>query len=95
MSSLFWQAPGLSDDDKAKLKTLNEEEASLSAKFTNQLLAAAKAGAVVVDDVSKLAGLPKNTLDAFAANATANNLTGKWMIPLQNTTQQPTLHIAN
>src|SRR5215469_446072 len=36
----------LSDADKDKLKKLNQEEAGLSAKFTNQLLAAAKAGAL-------------------------------------------------
>src|SRR5262249_22681262 len=32
----------LSDTDKSKLKKLNEQDAALSAKFTNQLLAAAK-----------------------------------------------------
>jgi peptidyl-dipeptidase Dcp len=81
----------LSEADKAKLKKLNEEEASLGAKFTNQLLAAAKAGAVVISDSSELAGLSKADIDAFAQNAKANNLTGKWRIPLQNTTQQPVL----
>jgi peptidyl-dipeptidase Dcp len=81
----------LSEADKAKLKKLNEEEASLSAKFTNQLLAAAKAGALIIRDSSELAGLSQGTKDAFAQNATANNLKGKWMIPLQNTTQQPLL----
>jgi peptidyl-dipeptidase Dcp len=81
----------LSEADKAKLKKLNEEEASLGAKFTNQLLAAAKAGAIVINDSSELAGLSKADMDAFAQNAKANNLTGKWQIPLQNTTQQPVL----
>src|SRR3954463_1611853 len=38
----------LSDADKANLKKLNQEEATLSAKFTNQLLNAAKAGAVLI-----------------------------------------------
>ncbi|HLL44560.1 MAG TPA: peptidyl-dipeptidase Dcp [Segetibacter sp.] len=81
----------LSDADKSSLKKLNEEEAFLGAKFTNQLLAAAKAGALVVSDSSELAGLSQGSLDAFAQNAKANKLTGKWMIPLQNTTQQPAL----
>ena len=81
----------LSDADKSSLKKLNEEEAFLGAKFTNQLLAAAKAGALVVSDSSELAGLPQGSLEAFAQNAKANKLTGKWMIPLQNTTQQPAL----
>jgi peptidyl-dipeptidase Dcp len=81
----------LSDADKASLKKLNEEEASLGAKFSNQLLAAAKTGALVVSDSSELAGLSRSDMDAFAQKAKANNLTGKWMIPLQNTTQQPVL----
>jgi peptidyl-dipeptidase Dcp len=81
----------LSEADKTKLRKLNEEEASLAAKFTNQLLGAAKAGAVVINDSSALAGLSKSDMDAFQQNAKANNLTGKWQIPLQNTTQQPVL----
>ena len=46
----------LSDADKESLKILNKEEASLAAKYTNQLLAAAKAGALVVNDKVALAG---------------------------------------
>ena len=79
----------LSDDAKTKLKKLNGEEASLSVKFTNQLLAAAKAGALVVDTKDALTGLAEGTLDAAALHAKNNNMDGKWSIPLQNTTQQP------
>jgi len=81
----------LSDADKAKLKQLNEEEATLSAKFVNQLLAANKAGALVVSDKSELAGLSEGELGAAAQAAKARGLQGKWVIPLQNTTQQPDL----
>ena len=81
----------LSDGDKAKLKKLNSEEASLSAKFNNQLLAAAKAGALIINDTTALAGLSQGEKDALAQNAKANKLDGKWLIALQNTTQQPLL----
>ncbi|HKK40870.1 MAG TPA: peptidyl-dipeptidase Dcp [Bacteroidales bacterium] len=81
----------LSADDKAKLKKLNEEEAGLSAKFTNQLLAAAKAGALVVDKKDALKGLSEGALNSAAQNAEAAGFNGKWLIPLQNTTQQPAL----
>jgi len=81
----------LSEADKTTLKKLNEEDASLSARFTNQLLNAAKAGAIIIDDSAELAGVAKNDRDAFAQNAKAKNLEGKWVIPLQNTTQQPVL----
>lgn len=81
----------LSDADKAKMKALNQEEASLNAKFTNMLVNAAKAGALVVSDSSELAGLSAGTLAAAAQDAKANKLDGKWLISLQNTTQQPDL----
>jgi len=81
----------LSDADKTKLKALNEQEASLSAKFNNKLLAAAKAGALAIGDTTALAGLSQGDKDALAQNAKANRLDGKWLIALQNTTQQPLL----
>lgn len=83
----------LSETDKTNLKKLNEQEASLSAKFSNQLLAAAKAGALVVNDKAELAGLSEGELAAAAQAAKANKLEGKWMLPLQNTTQQPSLQM--
>jgi peptidyl-dipeptidase Dcp len=81
----------LSKADKAKLKKLNEEIAGLSAEFGNRLLAATKAGALVVSDKAKLAGLSPAEMQAAAQAAEARGLKGKWVIPLQNTTQQPAL----
>lgn len=81
----------LSDEDKNKLKKLNEERASLSAKFTNQLLAATKAGALIIADSAELAGLSSGKMDAASQAAKANKLEGEWLIALQNTTQQPDL----
>jgi peptidyl-dipeptidase Dcp len=81
----------LSPADKAKLKQLNKQAATLSAKFSNQLLAATKAGALVVSDKSKLAGLSDKELAVAAQAAKARGLNGKWVLPLQNTTQQPAL----
>lgn len=81
----------LSESEKAKLKKLNEEEATLSSRFSNQLINATKAGALVVDDAAELEGLSQNELSTYAKNASDKNLTGKWLIPLQNTTQQPPL----
>jgi len=81
----------LSDADKILLKKLNEEEASLSAKFSNQLLDANKKGGLVISYKAELAGLSEGDIDAAAQDAKANKLEGKWLIPLQNTTQQPAL----
>jgi peptidyl-dipeptidase Dcp len=81
----------LSEAEKEKLKTLNKEEASLTTKFTSQLLAATKAGAVVISDKAELAGLSEGQIASAAQNASANGMTGKWLLSLQNTTQQPLL----
>ncbi|WP_266170949.1 peptidyl-dipeptidase Dcp [Dyella subtropica] len=81
----------LSEADKAKLKDLNKEESTLSTQFTNKLLAATKAGALVVDDKSKLATLSDGDVAAAEQAAKDRKLDGKWVLPLQNTTQQPDL----
>ena len=81
----------LSADDKAKLKDLNKEESTLEAQFNNKLLAAAKDGALVVDDKSKLAGLSDEDIAAAEQAAKDRKLDGKWVLTLQNTTQQPLL----
>ncbi len=81
----------LSDTDKEQLKKLNGQEADLVAKFQNQLLAATKAGALVIDDKAELAGLNDSQIDALSRAAESRGLKGKWVIPLQNTTQQPLL----
>src|SRR5512137_1719268 len=81
----------LSDADKAKLKALNEQDASLSAQYISRLLAAAKAGALVVGEATELSGLSKDELEAAALAAKARGLDGKWLLPLLNTTQQPML----
>ena len=81
----------LTDENKTSLKKFNEQEASLSAKFSNQLLAAAKAGALVISDKAELAGLSDGDLSAAAQAGKDNKQDGKWILKLQNTTQQPML----
>lgn len=79
----------LNEADKTKLRALNEEESKLTSQFHNKLLAATKAGALVVDNVSELAGLTDGEIAAAAQAAKDRGLTGKWVVPLQNTTQHP------
>jgi len=80
----------LSEADKTKLKKLNEERSSLSADFSNRLLAANKEGAYVTNDKTALAGLSDAQFAAAAQAAKSRNVEG-YVIPLQNTTQQPDL----
>ncbi|HEV2112383.1 MAG TPA: M3 family metallopeptidase [Gammaproteobacteria bacterium] len=81
----------LSDADKEKLKKLNGEEADLVTKFQNQLLPGTKAGGVVISNKKELAGLNQDQIGSLARAAESRGLKGKWVIPLQNTTQQPLL----
>jgi peptidyl-dipeptidase Dcp len=81
----------LSDADKASLKKLNEEDSLLSAKLVNQLMEATKAGALVVDDKAQLDGLSEGDTAAAAQATKDRKLDGKWVLTLQNTTQQPLL----
>ena len=81
----------LAEPDKAKLRALNTELSTLETAFQQKLLAAAKEGALVVDDKAKLAGLDDADVAAAAQAATDRKLTGKWVVTLQNTTQQPPL----
>ena len=81
----------LNDADKASLRKLNVEETTLATQFHTRLVAATAAGAVVVDDKAKLAGLDEDAINTAAADAKARNLDGKYLLPLQNTTQQPVL----
>jgi peptidyl-dipeptidase Dcp len=81
----------LSDTDKAALRKLNVEESSLATDFHTRLVAAAAAGAVVVEDKAKLDGLSEGDIAAAAEAAKSRKLDGKWVLALQNTTQQPVL----
>jgi peptidyl-dipeptidase Dcp len=80
----------LSDSDKAKLKKLNEEESTLSNDFITKLLAATKDAAYVTTDKASLAGLTDAQIAAAAQAAKERKREG-WVLPLQNTTQQPDL----
>jgi peptidyl-dipeptidase Dcp len=85
----------LSEADKTRLKEINKEESTLSTQFTNKLLAATKAAALVVDDKAALDGLSDADIAAAADAAKGRGLEGKYVFPLQNTTQQPELQSMN
>jgi len=79
----------LSEADKVRVRALNQELSKLSTDFSNKLLAGTKANALVVDNVSDLDGLSADEIQTAAQAAKDRGLTGKWVVPLRNTTQQP------
>jgi peptidyl-dipeptidase Dcp len=80
----------LSEADKTELKKLNEEESSLQDTFLNKLLDATKEEAFVTTDKTALAGFSEARV-AAAAQAGQSRQFDAYVIPLQNTTQQPDL----
>jgi peptidyl-dipeptidase Dcp len=80
----------LSEADKTQLKKFNEELSTLSNAFTTKLLAATKDGAFVTADKAALAGLSDPKIAAASQAAKDRQVEG-FLIPLQNTTQQPDL----
>ena len=81
----------LSAADQTKLRALNTEISTLQTAFQQKLLAGTKAGALVVDDAKKLDGLGADGIAAAAKAAEDRGMKGKFVLPLQNTTQQPAL----
>ncbi|MGB7641460.1 MAG: M3 family metallopeptidase, partial [Terriglobales bacterium] len=80
----------LSDADKDKLKKLNEEESTLANAFTMKLLSATKNAAFATTDKNALAGLSAAQIEGAEQSAKDRKAAG-YVIPLQNTTQQPDL----
>ena len=81
----------LNDADQKTLRALNKEESTLTTKFREHVLADTAAAAIVVDTKEELAGLPDSDIAAAADAAKEKKLTGKYVLTLQNTTQQPAL----
>jgi peptidyl-dipeptidase Dcp len=81
----------LSDSDKATLRDINKKDSELETAFQQKLLAATKAGALVLDDKTALAGFNDAEIANAARAADERKMPGKYVIPLQNTTQQPAL----
>jgi len=77
----------LNNEDKIKLKNINEQLASLSTKFNQTLLAADAAATIKIHDTKKLDGFSK----AQIANIKDKKQTNTWNLTITNTTQQPQL----
>ncbi|ADO48560.1 peptidyl-dipeptidase Dcp [[Enterobacter] lignolyticus] len=81
----------LSDRQKAELRALNTQAATLTSQFNQRLLAAAKNGGLVVDSPAALDGMSDDDIAAARSAAEEKGLSDGWLIALLNTTQQPAL----
>jgi peptidyl-dipeptidase Dcp len=81
----------LSDADKEKLKSYNEQLATLTTQFQQNVLKDTNESAIVVDTAAELDGLEPSAIEAAAQTAKARGYEGKYVITLQNTSGQPPL----
>ncbi len=84
---------GLDEDGRRRLAELNEQLATLTTRFGQNLLKATEAAAVVVDDVTELDGLSPDAIGAAASAAADRGLHGKYVITLVLPTPQPLLKV--
>ncbi|HKS44938.1 MAG TPA: M3 family metallopeptidase [Amycolatopsis sp.] len=82
---------GLPEADQRRLRVLNEELSKLSTRFQENLLRDTNDLAVLVDDVTELAGLSADTVAAAAEAANARGEQGRYLLNLSLPTSQPLL----
>ena len=81
----------LGAEQKARLKAINAELASLQATFSQNLLKETNASALLVDTKEELDGLTEAAIASAAAAAKEAGHEGKFLLRLMNTTGQPPL----
>jgi len=81
----------LDDAQKEEVKAINTRLSELTTQFSQRLVEATNANALVVADRAALAGLSEAEITAAAKAAEARGLSGQYLLALQNTTQQPAL----
>ncbi len=84
----------LNDEDKDRLRKINEELSVLSLKFGDNVLAENNNFELVVENKAQLAGLPEEIVTAAAEEAEARGKKGKWVFTLHNSSVMPFLQYA-
>lgn len=84
----------LSDADKERLSAINTRLTDLYLKFNKNLLNATNAFVINIDDESRLAGIPEQTVAAAAATAKARGGEHKWAFTTQAPSRLPVLQYA-
>lgn len=85
----------LNNTDQAKLRKINEKLASLYPEFGNILLNESNNYYMLIEDESKLSGLPKSVIDAAGEIAAAKGHKGAWAFTLDKPSWIPFLQYAD
>ncbi|ACJ30165.1 Peptidyl-dipeptidase Dcp [Shewanella piezotolerans WP3] len=81
----------LTEAQKTKIRSLNEEQSTLTNEFAQRLMRLSKEIAIVVDSKEQLVGLSDSAIRAAAKDAADNGHEGKYQLNITNTTRQPVL----
>ncbi len=84
----------LPDDQKARFKTIAEEQSLAGSRFSENLLDATNAFSLFIDDETRLAGLPQDVKDAAREAAQKDNKPG-WKLTLHAPSYLPVLQYAD
>ncbi len=85
----------LDADKKEELKAVNTELANLYLTFNKNLLNATNAFEIVVEDSTRLSGLPQSSLAQAADEAKSRGMEGKWVFTLHAPSRLPLLQFAD
>ncbi|MCM1021903.1 MAG: M3 family metallopeptidase [Muribaculum sp.] len=85
----------LNAQDQQELKAINAKLSDLYQKFNKNLLAATNSYKLVVDDESRLSGLPANIVASAKQKAIDNGMPDKWVFTMHAPSRLPVLQFAN
>ena len=84
----------LPDDKKARVAEIESRLSEITQKYSENVLDSTNAWELIVDDASRLAGLPDSAVTAAAEDAKAKGHEGKWRFTLQHPSMAPILQHA-
>ena len=94
-SSFERSGANLSEEDKTKLRKINEQSSLLTLQFRNNVMAETNDYSLVIDNEADLAGLPEGLIEAAAEVAKEKGHDGKWVFTLHNPSLLPFLQYAD
>ena len=81
----------LTPEQQDRMRELNAEIAVLQTRFSQNILSEVNEKAIVVDTREELTGLDESMIEAAKGEAEERGMPGKFVIPLLNTSGQPSL----
>ncbi len=85
----------LNDQDKQRLKDINEKLSSLTLQFGDNMLEETNSFELVVENEEDLSGLSQSLIEAAASTAKDRGYEGKWVFTLHNPSVMPFLATAD